>query len=926
MSSYVCVIDSNASRKQVFSKSLVESKRFGRPLQAVINGLTVSQCRKDGLIEDMFSSDEEETLFIAPAEPEESNPPPGPNGVVNGDIPSSQPPPDSKPSNPFAPSSGPTTNPFQAAAAAKQMNANTNGTSTSSFGQPSMGSFGQSSTGQASVGGFGQSSTGGLGQSSTGGFGQSSLGVFGQPSTGGFGKPSLPSSGFRAPSTTAGEADSTANAATTNSMPSPKKPFASFGSSSFPTTSPFSSNQSAKSIFDSPEPPKKQPLFKFGQPAANDAPQPADQNPSAQTNSSQTNEPEQNILHPITTLPTSTSSGPTSSTTQPVETIDLSKNSTKNLPNSKPIPEIATSAPNESRDPTFPDFKVPRAPPHPTVPNAPDSAKIPSQPTFHMPKGFSKDAPSLAVPTAPTQIATSPTPKPTQNHQQPSIEDGSDPPPEPKQNHQKTHVDEGTEPSGHHVGPEVMDSLAAEVVLGDRGILEQFLEYTMADIALQAVRDVRVEKERERVAKARRIFLEIKYFKKWKKIAWEMNLRRRGARKRQRFAETRREMMESARNGMGANNGTNASFASSAQGPLIDPIASMPGGSDSLRISSSPLHSGNLLPAKPTTKSLKRKSLPAELQEADYLSLDDNGSSTTKTTSPTKRTKSAHKRSHTLGGSNYSTQDGLGESIYFAQSGRVAKPGSSKNGITKSLLGVRSLVDPKLMAQARLLVKGKTDTTRTDYFKLKARGIDPDTPVVPKTRKRSRVSDPADDAEATPSKRPSPDRSFASPNLRPSQLSASASSGGSRRSGTYTPRYDPEEEQMYEQSRKLRQFWAEDQAWMREVREQMEKQRRSDESQRRGAEPRHTSSRTSVRPQSTGAAALWERTKEIRQRKQAEKERNAAAAKGLGGVTEQPLSNGPTTAGIHNGVAYMSGAGTSARERSGASADDAIEL
>lgn len=43
---------------------------------------------------------------------------------------------------------------------------------------------------------------------------------------------------------------------------------------------------------------------------------------------------------------------------------------------------------------------------------------------------------------------------------------------------------------------------------------------------------------------------------------------------------------------------------------------------------------------------------------------------------------------------------------------------------------------------ARALIHGRSDTTRTDYFRLKALGINPDTPLVPRTtKKRPRVDD-----------------------------------------------------------------------------------------------------------------------------------------------------------------------------------------
>ena len=43
--------------------------------------------------------------------------------------------------------------------------------------------------------------------------------------------------------------------------------------------------------------------------------------------------------------------------------------------------------------------------------------------------------------------------------------------------------------------------------------------------------------------------------------------------------------------------------------------------------------------------------------------------------------------------------------------------------------------------RARALISGRSDTTRTDYFRLKALGVDPDTPVVPRTVERRSLAD-----------------------------------------------------------------------------------------------------------------------------------------------------------------------------------------
>lgn len=57
-------------------------------------------------------------------------------------------------------------------------------------------------------------------------------------------------------------------------------------------------------------------------------------------------------------------------------------------------------------------------------------------------------------------------------------------------------------------------------------------------------------------------------------------------------------------------------------------------------------------------------------------------------------------------------------------------------GRNVSMTGQNGLAKEQIMRQASRLVQGRTDTTRTDYFKLKALGLDPNTPVIPQTRKR----------------------------------------------------------------------------------------------------------------------------------------------------------------------------------------------
>lgn len=62
-------LDQNPRRKQIFSRMLVESKRLGRTLPAVVNGLSASQAQAQGFVEDVSDADADstensESLFV----------------------------------------------------------------------------------------------------------------------------------------------------------------------------------------------------------------------------------------------------------------------------------------------------------------------------------------------------------------------------------------------------------------------------------------------------------------------------------------------------------------------------------------------------------------------------------------------------------------------------------------------------------------------------------------------------------------------------------------------------------------------------------------------------------------------------------------------------------------------------------------------
>ncbi len=268
---------------------------------------------------------------------------------------------------------------------------------------------------------------------------------------------------------------------------------------------------------------------------------------------------------------------------------------------------------------------------------------------------------------------------------------------------------------------------------------------------------------------------------------------------------------------------------------------------------------GNIMPPPPTPIQ-KRQSLPAgfdneqnqvenstgtKRKREDYSGSVDQGTP--------RRTKIHHNRSLTIG-----------DSIMSAPPRPMTRtPYKSRIDVSKVKDG--SLLSDILMKQARRLApNARSDTTRTDYFQLKALGIDPDTPIVPSTKKRARSEMEIDEAEnstGTPSaSRP--------PKSRPISISQPTTQTQSESSKVSTPA-DNDDEELFAQLRSVREALAESEQWCKSERESLEKsmtpqpetspsnretlaQRRLREIRERGPTP----SRTEVRLRAMGDKAL----------------------------------------------------------------------
>ena len=167
----------------------------------------------------------------------------------------------------------------------------------------------------------------------------------------------------------------------------------------------------------------------------------------------------------------------------------------------------------------------------------------------------------------------------------------------------------------------------------------------------------------------------------------------------------------------------------------------------------------------------------------------------------------SHQRSQTLGDSIGSTPvHRLPDNSYRPR----VDPSKEPDG---------SVLDDALMKQARRLAPAaKSDTTRTDYFRLKALGIDPHTPAVPVTRKHPRVqTEIAGSSKRTKISRPDP------PTSRIARVRPVSKSDSILAEDQAPTTATDEDEALFAQIRSVREALAESEHWFQSERQGIER-------------------------------------------------------------------------------------------------------
>ena len=253
------------------------------------------------------------------------------------------------------------------------------------------------------------------------------------------------------------------------------------------------------------------------------------------------------------------------------------------------------------------------------------------------------------------------------------------------------------------------------------------------------------------------------------------------------------------------------------------------------------------LPNGPDNRSISTKSPNPERKR-------HKENTTVPTAAPQHRiTKSQHKRSQTL--------DGPSGAMHHRRD-PAAKPSFSPRS---SFWSNASLINEEVQKQARRLVPpGRTDTTHTDYFKLKAMGVNPDTPIIPVCRKR-RISEGYNESSSRKSFRTSPTDSSRPSSSQSKRLDEMKISDVTEESEVASPANNDDDDELLAQVREIRNAMAESINWFREEREKSEKspsssasrdQRPETEKERKLREFHYTPSRTELRLRATGGHGL----------------------------------------------------------------------
>ncbi|KAJ9633901.1 actin cytoskeleton and mitosis protein [Knufia peltigerae] len=684
---------SSIPNKQTFSHSFVEKKRYHRTLTAVINGISVGEAIRQGLIEVPEDEADDEQNEVRDDDQSMFVPQDQPQATTFGTSLNPE-------ASTFTPKFG------QSIATSKTIES-------SAFGQPtSTSTFGKPSTGFASSG--------------FGGFGSSPVPVdspFGKPSP----APRPPTQQNRGPSSFGGfttsveaAADKGKDAIPENSTPSiaaeQKSVFGSLGGlgmgKAAALTQTSSPSPSISTTTVSGVPPifgqnaPSQAGFSFTKPAEVSTTKPGDsQPPISFTNFSQ---------------PPSDPSKPKSKEDTPQPQVG------NNTPSSlaSPAPLFGFQQQPVSQPPsTKPETLLPPSTPGFSFQSAPKPTPSPAPPLFGtQPTTASKELskpPSDAFKFPPIQAPTtsspnqSSTPPPSIPSQRPASV-ASQPEIRPQRSTTPPHSPPQLLPQPPSLEIE-RERLAHEVsriaLLRQDGLIRKYIEYTIPDLVKTAFNQHRLEIHDAAVASIRERILQRKFGLLWRSQAWKNNLSRRARNRRKLIAATMKA--EEAKKKRGEEELEEILQAAQETKRLQQEVREA-AEAKKLKEKQDQFAISQIV-------GRKRKSFSGQKPKDYRLSVESTHSSSF-----------GHKRSKTMSTSSEPSSSSVlgGRPPVPAFHASTTRPTRVSIFSGKSVFGRSTSIEDL----RRSSIEQKMDNTHTDYFRLKAMGLDPETPIIPDTK------------------------------------------------------------------------------------------------------------------------------------------------------------------------------------------------
>ena len=342
------------------------------------------------------------------------------------------------------------------------------------------------------------------------------------------------------------------------------------------------------------------------------------------------------------------------------------------------------------------------------------------------------------------------------------------------------------------------------------GLLHEYLEYTLEKLLPHIVDQHHTEVFTQKLTRLRTNTLIRKFGRLWKRLAYESSLNRRATQRRAKFAESLRVETEKKRR---------------KEDDLQEIMAAM---EDSKRVREE--HKRMKKEAQKAKKEEEARLVKLRQEQTQLAGKKRKSVRVPSSTlSPVIQPESFrhHKRSRTLGSSMLPPPRPVQQPTNSSFRASIFSSGNSSFGLLSRSNSVRD------SQRSRSDTRPHQDKTRTDFFRLLAHDVDPETPLIPLTQSQvdAKARREKEEREAKLNSiynRRRVGQSATPPRASPAPQPSFAASTPSSRESSPRPSYDPEADDIIRQIRETRDMFTEGSEWFKEQSTALEKEYREE--------------------------------------------------------------------------------------------------